>query len=151
MFDPKQFLEMSVDQANATEFVPIPAGDYVAVIDSVDARPWQAKDDPSKAGMALDVVWSLDDAGVKELLGRDVVKVKQGIMLDFTEEGALDMGKGRNVGLGRLREAVGLNEPGRPFAPQMLVGRPAKVKVEHRADPKDPAKLYAEVRAVTKM
>ena len=151
MFDPKQFLEMSVDSANSTEFVVVPTGEYVAVIDSVDARPWQAKDDPSKAGMALDILWSIDDAGVKTLLARDVVKVKQGIMLDFTEEGALDMGKGRNVGLGRLRDAVGLNEPGRPFAPQMLVGRPAKVKVEHRADKNDPKILYAEVKAVAKM
>jgi hypothetical protein len=60
------------------------------------------------------------------------------------------MGKGKNVSLGRLREATGLNEKGRPFGFRMLVGQMARVRVKHRPDNKNPEIVYAEVDAVTK-
>jgi hypothetical protein len=72
------------------------------------------------------------------------VKVPQDVMLDLTDSGQLDMAKGRNVRLGRLREALDLNAPGRPFSFAMIQGRMAKVKVGHRVDGED---IYAEVRA----
>lgn len=148
MFSPEQFLDMQVTDANDTKVLPVPAGEFIAVIEEVKARPWTSKNDPSKAGIALDIQWSIDDGNVKQLLGRDKVTVKQGIMLDMTESGGLDMGKGKNTGLGRLREATGLNTPGQPFSPTMLPGRVAKVKVEHRVDGEN---IYAEVKAVAKV
>lgn len=148
MFNPDQFLDMQVTEANDTKLTPVPVGEYVAVIEDVKCRQWQSKQDPSKSGLTLDITWSIDDPAVKELLGRDKVTVRQGVMLDLTESGGLDMGKGRNVGLGRLREAVGLNTPGQPFSFSMLVGRVAKVSVSHRIDGDN---IYAEVKGVTKL
>ena len=148
MFNPDQFLDMQVTEANDTKTIPVPVGEYVAVAEEVKCRQWQSKQDPSKSGLTLDITWSVDDAAVKELLGRDKVTVRQGIMLDLTDSGGLDMGKGRNVGLGRLREAVGLNTPGQPFSFSMLVGRVAKVSVSHRIDGEN---IYAEVKGVTKL
>ena len=148
MFSPEQFLDMQVNEANDTKVIPVPPGEYIAVVKEVKIRPWQSKADPSKAGIALDLQWTLDDAGVKTLLGRDEVSVKQGIMLDLSEAGGLDMGKGRNVPLGRLREACGLNSPGQPFSVTMLTGRMARVKVEHRVDGEN---IYAEVKQVAKV
>lgn len=148
MFNPDQFLDMQFTEANSTEAIPVPVGEYTAVIGEVKCRPWQKKDDPSIAGLALDLSWDIDDAAVKELLGRDKVKCKQGVMLDLTESGGLDMGKGKNVGLGRLREACDLNRAGEPFAFSMLVGRIAKVKVEHRVNGDQ---IFAEVKAVAKL
>lgn len=148
MFSPEQFLDMQVTESNDTKVIPVPAGEYLAVVKEVKIRPWQSKADPSKAGIALDLQWSIDDAGVKTLLGRDEVNVKQGVMLDLTDAGGLDMGKGRNISLGRLREACGLNQPGQPFSVTMLTGRVAKVKVEHRVDGEN---LYAEVKGVAKV
>jgi hypothetical protein len=149
MFDPKAFLETSTTEANDTKIVPVPVGEYMAIISKVEARPWQSRTDSSKAGLALDITWDIDDQGVRQLLGRDTVTCKQGIMLDLTESGGLDMGKGRNVSLGRVREAVGLNIPGVPFSPMQLAGRgPAKVKVEHRVDGEN---IYAEVKQVAKL
>ena len=148
MFSPEQFLDMQVTESNDTKIVPVPTGEYLAVVSEVKIRPWQSKSDPSKAGVALDLQWELDDAGVKTLLGRDKVTVKQGVMLDLTDAGGMDMGKGRNIGLGRLREACGLNTPGQPFSVTMLTGRMAKVKVEHRVDGEN---LYAEVKGVAKV
>lgn len=148
MFSPEQFLSTIVADSNDTKFVPVPAGEYTALVGEVKARSWVSKQDPSKSGVALDVTWEIDDAGVKALLGREKVTVKQGLMLDLTEAGTLDMGKGRNVGLGRLREAVDLNRPGEAFAPSMLVGRVAKIKIDHRVDGDQ---IYAEVKQVAKL
>jgi hypothetical protein len=141
-FDPAMFLETTFTEANATVTVPVPVGEYLAVVEKVEARKWE-KDD--KSGIALDVQWSIDDQAVKEFLGRDKVTVKQGVMLDLNESGGLDVGVGKNVKLGRLREALGLNVPGAPFAFLMMTGRPAKVKVEHRVNGED---IYAEVKSV---
>lgn len=148
MFSPEQFLDIQITESNDTKVIPIPVGEYMAVVKEVKVRPWQSKSDPSKAGIALDLIWSIDDAGVKQLLGRDEVNTKQGVMLDMTEAGGLDVGKGRNISLGRLREAVGLNTPGQPFSFGMLTGRVAKVKVEHRVDGDA---IYAEVKGVAKV
>ena len=148
MFNPDQFLDMQVTESNSTEAIPVPVGEYTAVIGEVKCRPWQKKDDPSVAGLALDITWELDDEAVKELLSRQKVTVKQGAMLDLTDSGSLDMGKGRNVTLGRLRDAVNLNQAGQPFAFSMLVGRVAKVKVEHRVNGDQ---IFTEVKAVAKL
>ena len=148
MFNPDQFLDMQIEGQNDTKVVPVPAGEYTAMIEEVKVRQWQAKADPSKSGLTLDVQWSIDDASVKELLGRDKVTVKQGIMLDLTDAGGLDMGKGRNIGLGRLREALDLNQPGRPFSFTMLTGRVARVSVSHRIVDDN---IFAEVKQVARM
>lgn len=143
MFDPAQFLDAQITDANDTKLIPIPVGEYTAVADKVDVRTWQGKKDPSKSGVTLEVTWAIDDQSVKELLGRDTITVRQGVMLDLTDGGSLDMGKGRNTQLGRLREAVKLNTPGQPFAFSMIPGRLAKIKVDHRIDGEN---IYAEVK-----
>lgn len=148
MFNPEQFLDMQVTESNDTKTIPVPVGEYIAVVEDVKCRQWQSKNDPSKSGLTLDLTWSVDDAAVKELLGRDKVTVRQGIMLDLTDAGGLDMGKGRNIGLGRLREALGLNAPGQPFSFSMVAGRVAKVSVSHRIDGEN---IYAEVKGVAKL
>ena len=139
---------MQIEGQNDTKIIPVPAGEYTAMIEEVKVRQWQSKADPSKSGLTLDVQWSIDDASVKELLGRDKVTVKQGIMLDLTDAGGLDMGKGRNIGLGKLREGLNLNVPGQPFAFSMIPGRGAKVSVTHRIDCEN---IYAEVKGVARV
>lgn len=147
MFDPNQFLDMQTSEALDTKVIPCPVGEYLAVIDKIAAKSGE-KD--GKPWTILDVVWDIQDEGVKATLSRDKVLVKQGISLDVTDAGSLDFGKGRNVGLGRLREAVGQNTPGRPWSPNMLPGNMGKVIVGHRPDKNDPSILYAEIKAVTK-
>ena len=147
-FDPDQFLAQTVEQANDTKVVPCPAGEFMGYVKDFKARQWTSKKDPSNSGVALDITWSVDDQGVKQLLDREEVTVKQGIMLDMTEQGGLDMGKGKNVGLGRLREALGLNVPGQAFSFPMLSGRVAKLTVAQRVDGED---IYAEVKMVAKV
>ena len=146
-FDAQSFLDATVSSSNSTRVIPVPLGEYMGIIDKVSPRQWQSKDG-TQSGIALDVIWLVEDAGVKQALGRDTVTVKQGIMLDLNTSGGLDLGDGKNIGLGRLREAVGKNEEGQPFAFSMLPGLSAKISVTHRVNGED---TFAEVKAVAKL
>ena len=150
MFDPASFIDQEIVGENSTFTVPVPVGDYMAIAEKVDVRQWTGKQDTTKSGLTLEVFWSIDDQGVKDMLGRDKVTVKQGIMLDLTEEGGLDMGKGKNVGLGKLRAALDLNNAGQAFSFNQIPGRMARVKVEHRPNDTNPESPYAEVKMVAK-
>ena len=146
MFDPNSFFEQVITEIGSTEVVPIPAGEYLATIDKKEVTTWQKKDDPSVSGLKLKITWSLEDQAVRDLLGRDKVVVVQDIMLDTTETGGPDMGKGRNVELNRPRAAVDLNVSG--FSFHQLDGRMARVTVKQDQDKNDPQKFYARVKAV---
>lgn len=136
MFDVNTFLETVFDQPSETESIPCPAGEYPALITKVDARVWKGKEDPSKSGVVMDVVWEILDEGVRETCKKDKVSVRQSIMFNFTlnEMGqtVLDMEKAKqDVKFGRLRAAIGLNDGA--FSPSQLLGQTATVKVGHRA------------------
>jgi len=130
MFDPQQFLQSTFTEANDTVFEPIPAGEYFATIAEIKPNAGTSKD--GNPWTRIDITWSLTDPALAERLGRTKLTVRQGIMLDITDSGGLDMGKGRNIALGRLRDALGLNVPGEPFSFLMLTGRSAKVNVTQR-------------------
>jgi len=144
-FDPQAFLDASITEANDTKIIPVPMGEYLGVIEKVTPRTWQSKDG-TQSGIAIDIVWLVEDTEVKAFLGRDEVKVKQGMMLDVLPDGRLDTSKGKNISLGRLREAVGLNEQGKAFSFQSLPGLTAKINVKHRLVDED---VFAEVKGVT--
>lgn len=150
-FDTQSFLSSATSAANDTKIIPCPVGDYQALIDKISARQWQSKDG-SQTGVALDVFWTIEDQGVKDALNRTVVSVKQGIMLDTKVDASgkvvLDDTKGKNIGLGRLREAVGKNREGETFSFEMLPGLMARVSVTHRIAGED---TYAEVSKVGRL
>jgi hypothetical protein len=143
-FDPNTFLNMTVEETNDTKSIPCPAGEYLALAEKVDIKTWSARDG-SSSGLKVDILWDIQDENVKALLGRDSVKVGQQQMLDLTDTGQLDMGKGKNIGLGRIREALNLNVAGQPFSFGMIQGRMAKVIVSHRAVGED---VYAEIKKI---
>lgn len=143
-FDPNTFLNATFTEENDTKVIPVPAGEYLALAEKVDVKSWSSKDG-SSSGIKLEILWDIQDDNVKALLGRDTVKCGQQQMLDLTDTGALDMGKGKNVGLGRIREALGLNKPGEPFSFGMIQGRMAKVVVSHRTSGED---IYAEIKKI---
>lgn len=146
-FDANAFLESSISGSNDTKMIPVPQGEYHGVIDKISPRQWQSKDGAT-TGIALDVFWSIEDSGVKEFLGRKEVICKQGIMLDSTVNGGIDMSRGKNLGLGKLREAVGKNAEGEHFSFAMLPGLSAKVSVTHRIVGDD---TYSEVKGVARL
>ena len=143
-FDPETFAASTTNAANETSFAPVPAGEYTAVIDDVVIRS-------TDYGPVADVVWSIDDGALKSTLGRDKITVKQGVFLDVTDGPngpTLDMSKGKNIALGRIREALDLNEEGQSFSLKMLKGAgPASIRVVHKPA-KDSDEIYANVKSV---
>lgn len=139
-FDPDMFMNTETTDANDTHFVPVPVGEYPGVIKAV--KPRTAGDKP-----VLEVTWGVDDAGVREVTGLEDPTVRQTVWLDLTPSGHLDFGKGKNVQLGKLREALGQNVPGQRWAPGMLVGQPGLISISHR-DGKEPGEVFADVKAV---
>lgn len=150
MFDPKTLLDATTTEANSTVRVPVDAGEHVAVIGEVairsgnkDGRDWAF----------LDVTYEIDSPELKAKLGRDKISLTQGVGLDFTPTGGLDYSKGKNVMLGRLREAVGLNVPGQPFGFRMLQGKVVKILVNHKPSTKpgaQPGDVFENVDAFAK-
>lgn len=145
-FDPSTFLNQTFDEALDTKIVPCPVGEYLGLAEKVEVKPWAARDG-SSSGLKVTILWDIQDENVKLLTNRDPTRVKQDQMLDLTETGELDFSKGKNVGLGRIREALGLNTPGEPFSFAMIQGRLAKVKVTHRPVGED---LFDEIKAIAK-
>ena len=87
---------------------------------------------------------------MKQQLGRDKILVKQGIMLDLDATGQrLDVSKGKNINLGRLREALDMNDASQPFSFNMLPGNAARARVTHRMD-QNGEDVYADIKMVTK-
>ena len=151
MFDPAQFLDATTTDAGSTESVPIPEGEYVALIKTITPRQWTKKDDPTISGLVFDLLYEIDDADLKARLERKVVTIKQGIMMDMTDGGSIDYGKGKNITWNRVRDAAGLNQPGRPFSPSMLVGQFVKIRVGHRIDDSTvPAVIRADVKGTAR-
>ncbi len=151
VFDPAKFVDLQVTESNDTKLIPIPAGEFTGLAEKAEVRAWKSADG-TKSGLAVDISWVIDDPAVKGITQRDKNTARQSVMLDLNEQGGLDMGKGKNVGLGRLREALNLNAAGAPFSIRMIEGKAAKVSVIHEPNEKDPdSGPYVKVNRVAKL
>src|SRR5262245_30552360 len=96
-----------------TEFSVTPAGDYTAMISDrgpVDSwfRVVHMKD--GREVPTVNVLFIISDPEVARTLGRQQATSRLTIWLDTeADDGRLSVGKGKNVGLGQLREALGQN------------------------------------------
>lgn len=145
-FDPKLFKSMTFTGSNSTESIPIPVGDHLFTITKVDITSWQSRDGAS-SGLKLLCTFETEDAEIAQITGRAKSQVRYEAMLDLLPGGqGLDMGKGMNVKLGRLREATGLNDASRPFAFDMLLGHTVLATIGHRIT--DTGTQVAEAKAV---
>ena len=165
--DPNQFLNMEVDGANETTFVPVPADEYICQIDTengVDVRTFINKN--GEDGAILNIRWNIVDEKklprVMEVTGMKVPFARQSVFADGLfkpgEDGkpvliGLQSGPGKNISLGRLRETLGQNDPNKKWRPAMLLGKTARCKIEHRPDtrPGHEKDVFAEVTEVTKL
>lgn len=150
-FDAAAFMSgVTAKDEMSTVVVQVPEGDYVASIPpekAVTVRHWE-KD--GNEGYILSIGYELDDPSLEELTGKDKNWCFQSIFLDVETDAkgkmSLACGEGKNVDLGKLREALDCNEG--TFAIDQIIGRgPVMVKVKHGKDQNDEPK--AEVRSVT--
>lgn len=143
-FNPAQFLSGTTQEAGSTKFDPVPQGDYNAQIEKIDFREVETKNGMS---IAADIFWNIFDPNVEAALGRKP-QVKQGFFIDQDTSGGLDMSKGKNIKLNRVREAVGQNVPGQPWSPEMMVGQIAQIHVTVTPAKDDPETKYNNVTKV---
>ncbi len=132
VFDANTFASLTFTEANTTEYTPVPAGDWPAVITKATIKPWAKRDDPTQNGLKCELSFSIEDPEVAKATGRPKSTVKYEFMLELTPEKGLDFGRGMNVALGRARAACGLNKAGQPFSFDMFVGHDVTVSVRHR-------------------
>jgi len=144
VFDPVQFADQVITESLDTKLVPIPIGSYQAVAEKFQIRQNAGKKDPTQVYVSLDITWEILDENVKAAINRDKATVTQGILIDI-DNGRLAVGPGKNIGLGKLREALSLNIPGEPFSLAMIPGRMAKVTIMH--EPYN-GEIYSKVKTV---
>jgi hypothetical protein len=144
MIDIQQFMNAQQEgKENAVKRTPIPAGEYRAVVEDVTLESIQGKKDPAKVYLKCNVTYNLDDNGLRTQLKRDKVTITDGFLVDLTDSGSIDYSEDRNIRLGRLRRATGLNAPGQPWSFPMFKGRPLMVKVGHEMYDGEPqAKVF---------
>lgn len=130
-FDPQILLQATTEVASERR-APLPVNEYTATVGEITVRQWSSKDG-SKSGHALDVPVILEvPAELQAEHGLPpTLTVKDSIMLDLTETGGIDYGKGKNGRLRMYREALDMNKAGEPFSPGMMQGRYLKVRIKH--------------------
>lgn len=145
-FNADMFLNTNVNGSMSTVTIPVPEGNWKAQITKLGARKLEAKDGQEERTI-LDVTWEMLDDEPKRVTGQDKPMARQSVWLDFTPEGALDLSKGKNVQLGKLREALGQNRDGRDWSFRQLQGGLAVVSVSHRPD-QTSGEIFADVKKV---
>lgn len=153
IFDPTKFMESNTSEAGSLNADPVPPGDYQAVIDGVEFRPVELKK-TGEERMTMRISWNIVDDELKATLDRDKVIVRQDIWLDVARDNSgLDFGRGKNVGLNRVRDALNQNNAGEVWNPGMLVGAgPAMISVTQR--PGEGARsdaIYNDVKSVGRL
>jgi hypothetical protein len=148
-FDVNSFMDLTVTDANDTKRIPVPIGEYIGVTGDPEFKQWQGKADPTKVGVKLTVPIKFEDPAIQSVTGLPQNTVTLEIMLDTLPSGGLDMGKGKNIGLGKLRDALGKNDPGAPFNFRNdISGRTLRCSVVHEEFNGD---MFAKIKAVAKV
>lgn len=153
-FDPQAFMNSASDPM-PTQYPVCPEGEYLFVIDS-DPKACTVENVSGisqKTGKPYDfnqmvLACLCQDDGVRQKLGQERVTVRLRINLDLDPStNKLVAGEGKNVALGRLREALGQNKPG--WTPQNLLGAgPFMGLVKHTTTEKG---TFADIARVSKV
>ena len=148
IFNPENFLDDEVGGPMSTERELIPADTYrncyvkdVKVQEGIIGKGERA----GKPWARLNLVWVIDDQALRDKLNRAEVTITQGLMLDLDDNDRLDTRKGRNVRLGRVRKALGLNEGSIKF--KEFIGKTATLQIAHGVNSQD-GSATEEVAAV---
>lgn len=134
IFDPSKLLNDTTTEA-LTKRPPLPVADYVGVIGEPQMIAWQSNkpDAKQKSGVKVNLPIEITkDLNPGWNYVQDKVVIVPGIMLDLNEGGMIDWSQGKNGGLRRYREALGMNNPGESFSILQMQGRTVKVRIKHR-------------------
>lgn len=154
-FDPAVYEQQVTEDASSTSVTPVPGGEYVAIIKDYKFRTITQKKSGEQSLMCDVLYFIQDDTGsLKSMIDRDPI-VTHGYFCD-TKTGpdskeVLDFGKGKNVWLGKLREALNQNTPGIKWSFPMLRGAVCKIVVIEDPAKDDPETIYNRVKSVGRL
>ena len=143
-FDPDLFLGGEMKGGFETSYARVSPGEYSAMIDGVKVRKVNTKDGERAV---MDITWLILDEEVKKETELERPTCRQGFFLDINDKGGLERGKNKNVGLGRLFAAIGIDQ-GDKWSPEGLKGYLGTVRIEHKPNEDDPENPYANVTRV---
>lgn len=148
VFDPQSLLDQTVEGELSTRTDPLPPDDYIARVDKLEIRKLEGKDGKEDR-MILTVFWAITETDKLMALDppRENFTCRQDVWLDVTPAGTIDTGRGKNVSLGRLYEALGLNEGNRTL--RAIQGNVAVIRTGIRTSKDNPEDQFTEVKAVS--
>lgn len=132
VFDKDTFLNTEVKGANETKYTPVPVGEHKgAYVDDLGLDSY--KDQNTQEDLPILIVtWTIPNEELKKSLGVEKVTVQDRMFLDVDKNGNVLFGPNKNVKLGKTREAVGQNDPKKPWNFNMLRGAgPCDLKITH--------------------
>lgn len=151
-FNPIMFLEATATEALTTRNL-LPTDDYIAVIQDFNEKSFiQKPSTKMESGIWTGVSVRLridlrQYPQIRDQVGVDEVLLFHMVTLELNEGGALDYSKDKNRGLRAYREALGQNQPGKPWNFRMMQGQPVRVKVDHRQ--REDGSWTEDIKAVT--
>lgn len=123
-FNPDTFLTQEVKGANEVKYTPFPKGEFVGYVDDIGMDEYDKQP-------VLVVTFASADENAKKIMGMEKPTIQDRIFIDM-ENGVIAFGTNKNVKLGRLREALGQNNPNKPWNFNLLRGAgPVKFMVDH--------------------
>jgi len=150
LFDPVALMNENI-AANATKRTPLPPGETPAQITKIEFAEGKAgaqAKNPGAPWYRLDCTLEITDPQYcAQIPGQPERAVTfYGVMLDVVN-GEIATGENKNVKLGKLRDAAGVN--GQPL--NMLIGQYIRVAIGQKPNPKEPSEIISEVVSVTKV
>jgi len=142
-FDPNVFLSQEIKGANETKYTPIPKGEFKAYVDDLGMDEYNGQP-------ILIVTWAIMSDELKKTLGLEKPTIQDRLFLDY-ENGALSFGPNKNVKLGRIREAVGQNDPKAKWTFNSLRGAgPVAIMVDHKPNKDNPEEIFPRITRYAK-
>jgi hypothetical protein len=152
VFDADAFMNDAIDAPMETQMSGVPDGEYVAMIGDFDSSAFKTITTKNGDRPVLEIPYMIQDDALKAKLGREQVTHRETYWLDFDDNGKLATGPDKNTSLGRLRAALGQNNPGSPWAPAMLRNMgPLRIAIKTKTDSKDPDKKYTNITKYAKI
>lgn len=156
LFDTDSLMQQNIE-ANATKRTPLPVGETLAQITKMEIKDGKSGPNSKTPGTPwarLDCTLEITDPEYLRTVGdgtREKAITFLGIMLDM-KDGQIATGEDRNVRLGQLREACGVN--GKPL--NALMGQWLRIQIGHKTHPTEPvnadgsANVLSEITGWTK-
>jgi hypothetical protein len=135
----QSLFETAVEGSNSTKMNLLPPGLYSAQINKIG--------EPQFLGENKNVGFRVSFNILNPPSDDTFAPVSATIFLDLTPQMQLDMSEGKNVALGRLREALDQNKPNVPWKFSDMLGQLCKVQITHELNKKT-GDLNAQVRRI---